>query len=79
MYDDAVGRPTVAVAKDQPVRLRMTPGQVALIDRWAERESCSRAEAIRRLVRIGMHAAPDAAEALSAAAATNANQINTPT
>ena len=53
-----IGRPRTTGSGD-PQLVRMHPGQLAAIDKWRG-EDITRPEAIRRLVEIGLTAAPPA-------------------
>ena len=40
------------------IGLRMPPEMIAGLDQWAVKNSCTRSEAIRRLVELGLKARP---------------------
>jgi hypothetical protein len=51
------GRP--ATGKGTHVGVRIQPDDLAVIDEWAAANGCTRAEAIRRLAKLGLLAGKD--------------------
>jgi metal-responsive CopG/Arc/MetJ family transcriptional regulator len=50
------GRP--ATGRDQLIGVRLPDDMINSLDNWAKRNDCSRSEAIRRLVELGLKAKP---------------------
>lgn len=52
------GRP--ATGKDPFVGIRLPPSMIEMIDKWAEADSVTRSEAMRRLIEAGLRQLPKA-------------------
>jgi hypothetical protein len=54
-----MGRPLWGAQRLEVIQTRLEPDTIKALDRWSTAQGFSRSEAIRRLVELGLNAAPD--------------------